>query len=101
MVGGRNGITKTCLYNFDPLKPHFHIVKMGFTGVYIIFLFSAQKHRLWVLVRTASFLRVTTINDLSNNMKNIKVFIRKFSVFGGKIFYMFEKACFRNEYYDC
>ena len=47
-------ITKTCLYNFDPLKPHFYIVKLGFTGVYIIFLISAQKHRLWVLVRTAS-----------------------------------------------
>ena len=45
-------ITKTCLYNFDPLIPHL-IVKLGFTGVYIIFLISAQKHRLWVLVRTA------------------------------------------------
>ena len=54
-----HGITKTCLYNFDPLKPHFHIVKLGFTGVYIIFLFSAQKHRLWVLVRTASVLTST------------------------------------------
>ena len=42
-------ILKTCLYNFDPLKPHFYIVKLGFTGVYIIFLISAQKHRLWVL----------------------------------------------------
>ena len=30
-------ITKTCLYNFDPHKPHFYIVKLGFTGVYIIF----------------------------------------------------------------
>ena len=47
-------ITKTCLYNFDPLKPHFYIVILGFTGVYIIFLISAQKHRLWVLVGTAS-----------------------------------------------
>ena len=47
-------ITKTRLYNFDPLKPHFYIVKLGFTGVYIIFLISAQKHRLWVLVRTVS-----------------------------------------------
>ena len=47
------GITKTYLYNFDPLKPHFYIVKLGFTGVYIIFLISAQKHRLWVQVRTA------------------------------------------------
>ena len=47
-------ITKTCLYKFDPLKPHFYIVKLGFTGVGIIFFISAQKHRLWVLVRTAS-----------------------------------------------
>ena len=43
-----NHITKTHLYvyNSDPLKPHFYIVKLGFTGVYIIFLISAQKHRL-------------------------------------------------------
>ena len=40
-------ITKTRLYNFDPHKPHFYIVKLGFTGVYIIFGISAQKHRLW------------------------------------------------------
>ena len=26
-----------------PLKPHFYIVKLGFTGVYIIFLISYQK----------------------------------------------------------
>ena len=49
-------ITKIYLYTFDPLKPHIYIVKLGFTGVYmyIIYLISAQKHRLWVLVRTAS-----------------------------------------------
>ena len=35
-------ITKTCLYNFDPLKPRFCKVNLGFTGVYIIFLISAQ-----------------------------------------------------------
>ena len=35
-------ITKTCLYNFDPLKPHFYIVKLVFTRVYIIFLISTQ-----------------------------------------------------------
>ena len=34
-------ITKTRLFNFDPLKPHFNIVKLGFTGVYMIFI-SAQ-----------------------------------------------------------
>ena len=47
------GIKKTCLYNFDSLKPRFYIVKLGLTGVYIIFLNSAEKHRLWVLIRTA------------------------------------------------
>ena len=35
-------ITKSYLYNYDPLKPPFYIVKLGFTGVYIIFLISAQ-----------------------------------------------------------
>ena len=29
----------TRLYSFDSLKPHFYTVKLGFTGVYIIFLF--------------------------------------------------------------
>ena len=35
-------ITKTGLYNVDPLKPHFYIVKLGFIGVYIIFLISTK-----------------------------------------------------------
>ena len=33
-------ITKT--RNFDPLKPNFYIVKLGFTGVSIICFISAQ-----------------------------------------------------------
>ena len=36
-TGGLPNITQTCLYNFDPLKPHFYTVKLGFTVVYIIF----------------------------------------------------------------
>ena len=47
--------------NVYPCKPQFYYIKVGFkgvkiifTGVYIIFLISAQKHRLWVLFRTAS-----------------------------------------------
>ena len=35
-----SGITKTYLCNFDPLRPDFYIVKLGFTGIYIIFLIS-------------------------------------------------------------
>ena len=52
--------------------PHFYIVKLGFTGVYIFF---ALKHRLWVLVRTP------TINVLSKNKKNITIFHLKIIVF--------------------
>ena len=74
-------ITKTCLYNFDPLKPHFYIVKLGFTGVYIIFLISVQnidcgysleplfEHRLWVLVRTASEAVLTSTHNLCFEQK--------------------------------
>ena len=32
-------ITKTCLYNFDPLKPHFYIVNWGLQGYTFLFLF--------------------------------------------------------------
>ena len=32
-------ITKTYLYNVDPLKPHFYIVKLGFTEGMLFFLF--------------------------------------------------------------
>ena len=46
IVGGshKNSLARiiiriTCLCNVDPLTPHFYIVKLGFTGVYIIFLF--------------------------------------------------------------
>ena len=32
-------ITKTCLYNFDPLKPHFYILYWGLQGYTLIILF--------------------------------------------------------------
>ena len=67
------GITKTYPYNFDPLKPHFYIAKLGYTGVYIIFLISAQKHGLCVLVRTASN-KYPQSMFLSRNKKNIRIF---------------------------
>ena len=42
MLSASQSITKTRLNNFNPIKPHFYIVKLGFTGVYIIFLISAK-----------------------------------------------------------
>ena len=77
-------ITKTCLYNFDPLKPHFYIVKLGFTGVYIIFLF------LLKIIDCGYSLELPhqgSSNEYPQSMfwaeiwKNSGVFIWKFSVF--------------------
>ena len=66
-------ITKTCLYNFDPLKPQFYIrVNWGLQGVYIIFLIFTPKHRLWVLVRTACF---------EQKFENIRIFYLKIFLF--------------------
>ena len=35
-------ITKTYLYNLDPIKPRFYTENWGLRGVYIIFLIFAQ-----------------------------------------------------------
>ena len=35
-------IMKTCPCKVYPLKPHFFIVKLGYTGVYLFFLFLLQ-----------------------------------------------------------
>ena len=41
--------TYIILTPLNPLKPHFYVVKLAFTGVYIIFLISAQKRRFRAL----------------------------------------------------
>ena len=86
-------ITKTYLYNIDPLKPHLYIVKLGFTGVYIIFHISAQNidygYSLEPPWRGGS-------NGYPQSMfwaeiwKISEFFIWKFSVFEVEIFYIFE-----------
>ena len=60
LISTFNFITKTCLYNFDPLKPHFYIVKLGSTRVYIIVprLFAEKRRDTvfgfpWFVVRVA------------------------------------------------
>ena len=84
-------ITKTCLYNFDPLKPHFYIVKLGFTGVYIVFLISAY------LIEAV----LTSTHNVCFEQKYVKYrifYLIFFLFFDGKIFSIFEYACFRNGY---
>ena len=45
-------ITKTGIYNFDPLKPHFYIAKLRFKGVYIIFSYFAKKKKKYRFEKT-------------------------------------------------
>ena len=61
---------KTCRCNEYHPKTHFYLSKTGVCRGASIFLIFAPKHRLWVLVRTASsrrFERVSTIYVLSKN----------------------------------
>ena len=85
-------ITKTCLYNFDPFKPHFYTVKLGFTGVYIIFLNSAQNIDCGYSLEPP---RWGGSNEYPQSIfwaeiwKILEIFIRKCSIFGSEIFYIF------------
>ena len=86
-------ITKTFLYSVDPLKPHFLYSKTGVYRGILYFSYFCSKHRLCVLVTTASLRRlkrVPTIYVLSKNMKNVRNFSWNVSFFGGKIFSIFE-----------
>ena len=86
-------ITKTDPYNFDPLKPHFYVVKLGFTEVYIIFLFLLKNIDCGYSLeppRRGGSNEYLQPMFLSRNMKNIGIFIWIFSVFGGEIFNVFE-----------
>ena len=47
-------ITKTRLYNFDPPQTPFLYSKTGIDRGIHYFSYFCSKHRLWVLVRTAS-----------------------------------------------
>ena len=73
-------ISKTYLYNFDPLKPHFYIAKLGFTGVYIIFLISAQNIDCGYSLeppRRGGSNEYPQSMFLSRNMKYIRIFYLK------------------------
>ena len=92
-------ITKTCLYNFDPLKPHFYIVKLRFTRVYIIFSYFCSKN-----INCGYLLEPPHrggSNEYPQSMfwaetwKISEFFIWKFSFFGRKIFSIFEYSLFQ------
>ena len=74
---------KTCLYNNNflvPLNP-FYIANLGYTGVYIIFLISAQQGSSNEYLQSMFWAEIWKISEF---------FIWKFSFFGCKIFSIFE-----------
>ena len=93
-VASGPSITKTCLYNFDRLRTHFYIVKLGFTGVYIIFLISAKHIECGYSLERGGSNEYPQSMFWAEKWKNIRVFIRKFSVFGGEISRYFDKRVF-------
>ena len=80
-------------YIIWPLKPHFYIVKLGFTGVYIIFLISAQNIDCGYSLEPP---RRGGSNEYPQSMfwadmwKISEFFIWKVSFFDCKIFNVFE-----------
>ena len=77
-------ITKTCLYNFDPLKPQFYIVKLGFIGVYIIFLIPTQNIDCEYSLeppRRGGSNEYPQPMFLNRNMKNLKDFYLQIYIF--------------------
>ena len=86
-------ITKTCLYNFDPIKPHFYVVKLGVYRGNIICHISAQNIDCGYSLEPP---RRGGSNEYPQSMfwaeiwKILEFFIWKFSFFGRKIFNIFE-----------
>ena len=56
-----------------PLKPLFYIEKLGFAGVYLIFLFLIEKHTLWILVKTTVLTCTHNVCFKGKYLKNLIV----------------------------
>ena len=93
-------ITKTRQYNFDPLKPHCYIVKLGFTGVYIIFLITARNINCGYSLEPP---RRGGSNEFPQSMfweemwKISEFFIWKFSFFGRELSTVLNRHVFVTE----
>ena len=85
-------ITKTHLYNFDSLKPHFYIEKLGLEG-YTLFILYLLKN---ILGDSLEPPRRGGSNEYPQSMfwaemwKISEFFIGKFPFFGCKVFSIFE-----------
>ena len=82
-------ITKTYLYNFDPLKPHFHIVKLGYTLFLLFLLKNIDCGYSLEPPRRGGSNEYPQSLFLEEIRKTIRIFYLKVSFFGNKIFSMF------------
>ena len=64
----RNSIMKTRLCNVYPLTPHISIVKLGFTGVYIILMALYLLHTYRLLCTIATFQKAGTCLEAQQGM---------------------------------
>ena len=86
-------------YNFEPLKPNFYIVKWGLQGYTLFFLFLLKNIDCGYPLEPP---RQGDSNAYPQSMFEQKYeiisefFVWIFSHFVGKIFSIFEKACFHN-----
>ena len=96
---GFNITKKTCLYNFDPLKPHFYIVKRVYRGYTLFLLFLLKNIDCGYLLdpHRGGSIEYSQSMFWAEIWKISEFFIWNFSCFGGKIFSIFEQACFCNE----
>ena len=81
--------------NVDPLTPHFYIKNWGLQG-YSFFHIFVLKHRLWVLVRTASVLTCTHNLCLEQNYENNKKTTENGHFYSLKKSQYISWACYRN-----
>ena len=88
-----NRITKTRLYNFDPLKPHFYKVRRGLQGYTLFFLFLLKNIDCGYSLEPP---RRGSSNEYPQSMfwaqiwKISEFFIWNFQFFLGEIVYIFE-----------
>ena len=84
---------KTYLYNFDPLRSHIYIVKLGLTGVHIIFLTSAQKHSTHIVLTSTHNLCFQQKYEKYQNIfsENFHFLVVKFSVYLNRCVFVMAK----------
>ena len=74
-------ITKTCLYNFDPRKPHFYMGLQGYTLFFLFLLKNIDCGYSLEPPRRGGSNEYTQSFFLSRNIKNIRIFYLKLFIF--------------------